>query len=156
MGVTQLSRWLKAHSWIALDTSVFIYQLQANSKYVGLTDEIFAWLQRPKSQGVTSTITITELLVQPYRDRNQQRADEIYGLLSTFPNLEWISPSLEIADAAARLRAKHGLRTPDALQAATAIRSGATGLITNDVTFRRLAGLEVLVLDDLLQPPSST
>jgi predicted nucleic acid-binding protein len=151
VGVAQLSRWLKTHSRIALDTSVFIYHLQANLTYIGLTDEIFAWLQRPKSQAVTSTITMTELLVQPYRDRNQQRADEIYGLLSTFPNLAWIPPSLEIADAAARLRAKHGLRTPGALQAATAIQTGATGLITNDATFRRLSDLEVLVLDDLLQ-----
>jgi predicted nucleic acid-binding protein len=139
---------LKTHSRIALDTSVFIYQLQANPTYIGLTDEIFAWLQRPKSQGVTSTITMTELLVHPYRDRNQQKADEIYGLLSTFPNLAWIPPSLEIADTAARLRAMHGLRTPDALQAAIAIHAGVTGLITNDATFRRLSDLEVLVLDD--------
>jgi hypothetical protein len=36
-----------------------------------------------------------------------------YGLLSTYPNLEWIALSLEIADVAARLRAMHGLRTPD-------------------------------------------
>lgn len=150
MGVAQLNRLLKLHSRIALDTSVFIYQLQANPKYVGLTDEIFVWLQRPKSQGVTSTITMTELLVQPYRDRNQQQADEIYGLLSTFPNLAWISPSLDIADTAARIRAEYGLRTPDALQVATAIRSSATALITNDATFRRLADVQIMVLDDLL------
>lgn len=150
MGVAQLNRLLKLHSRIALDTSVFIYQLQANPKYVGLTDDIFVWLQRPKSQGVTSTITMTELLVQPYRDRNQQQADEIYGLLSTFPNLAWISPSLDIADTAARIRAEYGLRTPDALQVATAIRSSATALITNDATFRRLADVQIMVLDDLL------
>jgi len=156
LGVAQLNRLLKMHSRIALDTSVFIYQLQANRKYVGLTDEIFAWLQRPKSQGATSTITMTELLVRPYRDRNQQRADEIYALLSTFPNLAWISPSLEIAEVAAGLRAEYGLRTPDALQAATAIRSGATALITNDATFHRVAGLQIMVLDDLLETRSAT
>ena len=150
MGVAQLNRLLKRHSGIALDTSVFIYQLQANAKYVGLTDEIFAWLQRPKSQGVTSTITMTELLVQPHRDHNQQQADEIYALLSTFPNLAWISPSLEIADTAARMRAEYGLRTPDALQLATAIHYKATALITNDAAFRRVAGLQIIVLDDLL------
>jgi predicted nucleic acid-binding protein len=150
LGVAQLNRLLKLHSRIALDTSVFIYQLQANPKYVGLTDEIFVWLQRPKSQGVTSTITMTELLVQPYRDRNQQQADEIYGLLSTFPNLAWISPCLDIADTAARIRAEYGLRTPDALQVATAIRSSATALITNDATFLRLADVQIMALDDLL------
>lgn len=150
MGVAQLNRLLRFHSRITLDTSVFIYQLQANPKYVGLTDGIFAWLQRPKSLGVTSTITMTELLVQPYRDHHQQKTDEIYGLLSTFPNLAWISLSLEIADTAARIRAEYGLRTPDALQVATAIHSNATALITNDATFRRVVGVQIMVLDDLL------
>ena len=54
------------------------------------------------------------------------------------------------ADTAARLRAEHGLRTPDALQAATAISSSATALVTNDATFRKLPGVQIIVLDDLL------
>jgi len=62
--------------------------------------------------GVTSTITMTELLVQPYRAGDEQRVDEFYGLLATYPNLDWIAPDLEIADMAARIRAMHGLRTP--------------------------------------------
>ena len=106
--------------------------------------------REPKAQGVTSTITMTELLVQPYRARDQQRADEIYGLLSTFPNLSWVSPSLEIADSAAQVRAKYALRTPDALQAATALRSLATALITNDSSFRSVAGIQVVILDDMI------
>jgi predicted nucleic acid-binding protein len=133
-----------------LDTSVFIYQLEANVRYLPLTDAIFSWLERPDSMAVTSTITMTELLAQPYRDSDDKRVDEFYGLLSTYPNLEWIAPSLEIADAAARLRARHRLRTPDALQAATAEHSGATGLITNDAVFERVRTFETLVLDRLL------
>ena len=93
---------------------------------------------------------MTELLVQPYRDFDEQRVDEFYGLLSTFPNLHWVAPNLEIADLAARLRALHRLRTPDALQAATAAHARATGLITNDAVFERLEAFETLVLDQLL------
>jgi len=48
---------------------------------------------------------MTELLVLPYREGDEQRANEFYGLLSTYPNLEWIAPNLEIADLAARIRA---------------------------------------------------
>ena len=36
--------------------------------------------------------------MQPYRDSDEQRVDEFYGLLSTYPNLDWIAPNLEIAD----------------------------------------------------------
>jgi len=124
--------------------------LEADVRYLPLPDPIFFWLERPDWNAVTSTITMTELLVQPYRDSGEQRVDEFYALLSTYPNLEWIAPNLEIADAAARLRALHRLRTPDALLAATAGHSGATGLITNDAAFERVATFETLVLDRLL------
>ena len=93
---------------------------------------------------------MTELLVQPYRDSNEQLADELYGVLSTYPNLNWIAPNLEIAELAARIRALCRLRTPDALQAATAEQSLATGLITNDPVFERVERFETLVLDQLL------
>jgi len=150
LGLDRLRTFLRRHRLIALDSCVFIYQIEANARYLALTDHIFSWLERPGCQGVTSTITMTELLVQPYRDFDEQRVDEFYGLLSTFPNLHWVAPNLEIADLAARLRALHRLRTPDALQAATAAHARATGLITNDAVFERLEAFETLVLDQLL------
>ena len=135
MGLEGVRSFLRRHPRIALDTSVFIYQLEANPRYLPFTDPIFAWLERRDSKAVTSTITMTELLAQPYRDSDQRRVDEFYGLLSTYPNLDWIAPNLEIADMAARLGALHRLRTPDALQSATAAYAHATGLITNDSIF---------------------
>jgi predicted nucleic acid-binding protein len=150
LGVDRLRAFLRRHRRIALDTSVFIYQLEENARYLPLTDHIFSWLERSGSNAVTSTITMTELLVQPYRTSDERRVDEFYGLLSTYPNLDWIAPDLQIADLAARFRAQHRLRTPDALQAATATHARATGLITNDAVFQRVASLDALVLDQLL------
>jgi predicted nucleic acid-binding protein len=150
LGVARLDAFLRRHRRIALDTPVFIYQLENNPRYTGLTDRVFSWLESPGRRGVASTITMTELLVQPYREGDQRRVDEFYGLLSTYPNLEWIVPRLEIAAAAARIRAAHGLRTPDALEAATAIQESASGMITNDPIFKRLTGIEAMVLDDIL------
>ena len=51
----------------------------------------------------------------------------------------------------ARLRASTGLKTPDALHAATALSVGCTLFITNDADFRRAQGLPIVVLDDLLR-----
>ncbi len=150
MGINRLRAFLRRHRRIALDTSLFIYQLDANARYLAFTDAIFSWLERPGRTAVTSTITMAELLVPPYRDADEQRVDEFYALLSTYPNLDWIAPSLEIADLAARLRALHRLRTPDALQAATAAHARATGLITNDPVFARVEAFATLVLDQLL------
>jgi len=150
LGVERLRAFLRRHRRIALDTSVFIYHLQPNPKYLAYTDLIFSWLERSESEAITSTITMTELLVLPYREGDEQRADDFYGLLSTYPNLDWIAPNLEIAELAARIRALHRLQTPDALQAATAVQAQATGLITNDRLFERAKEFETLVLDDLL------
>ncbi len=150
MGVERLRTFLRRHRRIALDTSIFIYHLEPNPKYLAYTDLIFSWLERPESKAITSTITMTELLVLPYREGGEQRANDFYGLLTTYPNLDWIAPNLEMADLAARIRALHRLRTPDALQAATAARSQATGLITNDAVLERVEGFQTLVLDALL------
>ena len=145
-----LESFLRRHRRIALDTSVFIYQLEANDRYVKATDRVFEWLEKPHHCAVTSTVTMTELLVRPYMARDQRGVDEFYGLLSAYPNLEWVAPALEIADGAARIRAEHRLRTPDAIQAATAVRWGATGFVTNDPVFERVKEFETLVLDRLL------
>lgn len=58
--------------------------------------------------------------------------------------------SVEIAEVAAQLRATQKLRTPDAIQIATAMQGGATFFLTNDTRLATVPGLEVLVLDALL------
>lgn len=152
MGLTVLGRYLRRHRLVALDTSIFIYQLEANERNIPLANEIFRWLENEDSRAVTSTLTMTELLAGPYRNADDQLVDEYFALLSRFPHLTWTAPDLEIADIAAKLRAQHRLRTPDALLAATALSAGATGLISNDAVFRRVPGIECLILDDLLAP----
>jgi predicted nucleic acid-binding protein len=133
-----------------LDSAVFIYQIEGNPAYVELTHQIFSWLKTAGVKGITSTITMLEVLVHPYRQSDLERVDLYYGLLSTYPRLEWVAASLEIADTAAHLRAGLNLRTPDAVQASTAIHSAATGFISNDPVFRKIQALDVLILDDLI------
>jgi predicted nucleic acid-binding protein len=52
---------------------------------------------------------------------------------------------------ASRLRALYGLRTPDAIHAATALRSSADGILSNDKRLSRLTaeGLQLWLFDDL-------
>ena len=55
-----------------------------------------------------------------------------------------------VFEDAARVRAETGLKIPDALHAATALRAGCALFITNDTDFRRMQELPVVVLNDLL------
>ncbi len=143
-----LTGWLQAHRRIGLDTSPFIYQLEGHAKYGPAVAPLFAWLER-HGAAFTSPVTMTELLVQPYRADDVDRVNLIYALTSTYPRLEWIPMSLAIADEAARLRARYRLRTPDAIQMATALSAGATGFVANDAAFRRVTEIDVLLIDDL-------
>ena len=150
MGLSRLHSFLRRHSRIGIDTSIFIYEVEQNPAYAELAHHVFGWLERPGHAAVTSTITLTECLVRPYREADARRVNEFYALLSTYPNLEWIAPNTQTADLAARLRAEHRLRTPDALQAATAKLAGVGGFLTNDPIFERVAAFETLVFDQLL------
>lgn len=150
MEIARLGAFLRSHRRLALDTCIFIYQWEANLRYSPLTDYIFSSLEQTQFVAVTSTITMTELLIHPYRERETEKANDLFGLFSSYPNLEWVAPQLDIAVRAAEIRALHKLQTPDALQAATAVHAHAKVLVTNDPIFRRIPDFEVLILDDYL------
>jgi predicted nucleic acid-binding protein len=150
LGLNRLGAFLRRHHKIALDSNIFIYELDANPRYAAYARHVFQWLAEPHHFAVTSTLTMTEVLTRPYAAGATRQANEYYGLLSNYPHLDWIAPDLVTADLAAQFRAQHRMRTPDAIQAATAVQSGATGLVSNDRVFERVEAFETLVLDDLL------
>jgi predicted nucleic acid-binding protein len=150
LGLEALQAFLSRHARICLDTSVFIYQADQHVRYAELAYAVFEWIQRPGNHAVTSTVTMTELMVQAYRDGNKHRSDTVYGIFLQYPNLLWIPADLDVADLAARVRARHRMRTPDALQAATALFGGATAIVTNDPVFTKLEEIEVAVLETFL------
>jgi len=149
MSGAALEDFLHGHGRIGLDTSIFIFLVERNPKYIELVRVIFRWLEGARAQAVTSTVTMLELLVSPYRAGDLKRVNDFYALLSTYPHLSWIAPTLEIADRAAQIRAELNLGTPDAIQAATAWMAGAGGFISNDKAFRRWTSMDVLILDHL-------
>ncbi|MFC2173833.1 type II toxin-antitoxin system VapC family toxin [Acidobacteriota bacterium] len=143
-----LKGFIKKHSHLSLDTSVFIYFVEHNPRYHDLSKFIFEAIETGKIKATTSTLSLLEILVQPYRRQLDDLVMKFYGLFTTYPNLEWVELTLEIADTAARLRAEHRLKTPDAIQLASALSSGATGFICNDVIFKRVEEIDCLILDD--------
>lgn len=133
-----------------MDTCVLIYSLDENPKYLALAAQVLAWVERSGHTAVTSTVTMTEILVESYRTLPEADVRRLQDLLLTYPNLEWIPPDLEIASLGAQFRASHKLKTIDALLAATAVLTGATVFVTNDPIFKRITAFETLIFDDLL------
>jgi len=88
------------------------------------------------------------VLVQPYKQNNDELVNQFYALLTTYPNLQWIGLTTAIADTGARLRAKYTIKTPDAILLATAIHAGASGFIGNDNKMKGITELDVLILNE--------
>jgi predicted nucleic acid-binding protein len=61
--------------------------------------------------------------------------------------------SRQILEAAAQIRAASGLKTPDAIHAATALIEGCTLFVTNDAAFRSIPGLNVAILSEIAAAP---
>lgn len=126
-------------SRVLLDTVALIYFLEENERYSKRAEEIFGCIEAGELQGVMSNLVFAELLVPLYRSGNPQAAAGLSNRLINFQNLEVVPLTIEISMEAARLRADHGLRTPDAIHGATAIIAQASGILTNDKRLKVLA-----------------
>jgi predicted nucleic acid-binding protein len=144
----QAGAFLRAHRKVCLDTSVFIYFIERHPSYSDICASIFRNIEEDRIEATTSTLTLTEILVQPYKLKKDDLVYKFYSLFTTYPHLKWTPLTLDISDLAARLRAEYNLKTPDAIQMASALSTGSTGFICNDRAFRRVKNIECLILSD--------
>ena len=134
---------------VGLDTAPLIYFIEENPTYLQITDAFFEAMFRGEFIVVTSVVTIPEVLVYPLRQGNITLAQQYRDILfnSQVTTIEVVA---NIAETAAQLRADYNLKTPDAIQMATAINEGASFFLTNDGRLPSLPGLSVLVLNQLI------
>jgi predicted nucleic acid-binding protein len=134
---------------VGLDSAPLIYFIEQNPTYLEMMRLFFRTLNQGEFRVVTSVVTLPEVLVYPLRQGNIILAQQYRDILFNSEGLTTVQVSEDIAEAAAQLRAVHNLRTPDAIQMATAIHEGASLFLTNDARLPSLEGLEVLVLEEL-------
>ena len=139
---------------IGIDTNCFVYFLNEHSPgppAAWLRANVFEPLATRRRRAVTSTLTVSELLVRPYADGQPARAAALRSALEGLPGLTIVAVTADIADGAARLRARQGVRLPDAIQVSASHAAGAAAFLTND---RALAGadlpLPVRLLDEMV------
>lgn len=145
----RLSERLSANPIIGLDTSIYIYHLEAQPTYIPLTREIFTGIESGQMSAATSVITLMELTVHPWKMGRQDVARKYEALLAHFPNLRLFNNDRNVARRAAQLRAKFRIRPVDALQVATCLVHDASPFITNDSRLSQLQPvLDILFLDD--------
>jgi predicted nucleic acid-binding protein len=134
---------------VGLDTTPLIYLIEEHPVYLERVRSFFNSMDRGEFTVVTSTVTLLEVLVHPFRRRDLKLAEQYRNILLSSRGLATVPMSPDIAEEAARLRATHNIRTADAIQVATALHERASHLLTNDVRLRPLTELQVLILDEL-------
>ena len=132
-----------------LDTTAIIYSVERNEPYCTLLDPVWRQAEAGRLAIVCSELVISETLVRPIRESNSD-LEAVFRSLFATREMVLVPATCQLWEDAARLRAETGLKTPDALHAATALRADCSLFITNDTGFRRVQGLPLIVLDDLL------
>ena len=136
---------------IGLDSSIFIYYIEENPRYIATLDPVFDALTEGRLKAVTSALTLLETLVVPLRAGNEVLARQYQRFLTRSQSLLVIPLEFGILRAAAYVRATARLKTPDALQVASALSAGCPTFLTNDGRIPSLSGLHILQLEDYIE-----
>jgi len=147
MGLVNELRGLR----ICIDTAPFIYFIEKNSKYLGLLRPFFAEINAGKIDALTSTITLLEVLVLPFKTKNESLAERYRDILLYAEGLTTFEIFHEVSELSAKLRAKYSIRTPDAIQIAVGIIYGADTFLTNDSGLKKVKDIRVVILEDFLE-----
>src|SRR5262249_49362228 len=109
---------------------------------------IFEAIDLGRLSAITSEITLLETLVIPLRSKDMKLARQYETLLCESRGLTMVSLERKLLRQGAYLRATLGLKTPDALQIATAQQEKCTVFVTNDRRLPKISGLSILQLTD--------
>ena len=129
-----------------LDACALIYRFEGAAPFRNAAIEALAQLcaQQPSVELMVSRLSVLECRVKPLREGDAmllKRYDEF------FASVHIVELSAEVVDAATQLRARYGLKTPDALQAASAfVASDRALFVTADAGFTKVAGLNVRLI----------
>lgn len=134
---------------LAIDTAPLIYLVERHPDFGPLVREVVQRAEAGELELVTSSLTLTEVLSQPFARGDEEMANTYRSILLETPYLRVLSVDPVAAERGARLRAAYRLKTPDAIQLAIASGSRCEAFLTNDTELARVEELRVLVLNRL-------
>jgi len=130
------------------DTSALIYLIEAREPFASKVRKELAAVARkyPDLGLAVSRLAWLECRVMPMK-ANDSATLASFDAFFARPDLAWVELTRDVVELAAAIRARHGLRTPDALQAASCLQLSADHVfLSGDSAFRRVSGLKVRLL----------
>ena len=140
---------LRGVTRLFLDTAPVIYHVESHPTYRARAASVFSLIDAGVVPAVTSPVTLAECLAGPCKRGLHALVTDFIDAIVRGAHTEFVPIDAAMAEAAARLRAAHGITLSDALQFAAAREARCHALLTNDLALRRVPGVRVIVLDDL-------
>ena len=126
-----------------LDASALIYLVDGGAAWAQATRSALEQLasEKPNLELAVSRLSVLECRVGPLR-RGDQTSLTRFDALFAQPDLQIVELSAFVVELSTQLRANHGLRTADALQAACCLHLGPDAvMISGDAGFQRVQAL---------------
>jgi predicted nucleic acid-binding protein len=117
---------------VYLDTNVIIYSAEGFESHALLLKEFFQRMESGSFQGLTSEMTLMEVLVRPIRDGNAQLIDYYERMLGSDSSVEVFPIERRILRRAATIRAEADIKPIDAIHVATAQETNCHFFISDD------------------------
>lgn len=130
------------------DACALIYLIEGKQPFGERVRSQLAEVTRahPHMRTAVSRLSWLECRVGPMKSNDGATLGS-FDAFFAYPDLVWVELDQKVVELAAAIRVRHGLRTPDALQAASCLQLGSDHLfLTGDVAFQRVQGLNVAVL----------
>ncbi len=132
---------LRGGALLLVDSAPIIYTLEAHAKFAKRFARLFQRHADGEIALAVTTVTVAEVLTGPLGKGEEALAKRYRAVLESWQVVDFTA---DIAEGAARLRGKYGLRLPDAIQLASALAINADALVTHDRDFEKVKGLRVL------------
>ncbi len=126
---------------LLVDTAPFIYVLESHASLATRFEPVFALHEQGHVSLAITTVTLAEVLTGPLAAGEESLARRYRVVLESW---QVVDLTADIAEQAARLRARHRLKLPDAVQVASALAINAYALVTHDRDFGKIRGLRIL------------
>ncbi|MBU0455691.1 MAG: PIN domain-containing protein [Pseudomonadota bacterium] len=129
-----------------LDSCVVIYWVEMAEPYYSKWIKTMQRINRqyPRAPLAVSRLSILECLVCPLRENNLQTYQTYVDFFAN-PGVKIVELDARVIDLATQIRARYRLKTPDAIQAASALSlEGSVKFITNDAAFTNVPKLSVV------------
>ncbi len=128
---------------VLIDTNPIIYLLEGNPLGTPFR-ALFAAVDNGRIRGLVTPITVAEVVSGPLKVGKEALAERYRRTLTQSPGWSTRDIDVDIVVLAARLRLRHGLKLPDAIQLAVALEEGCYALVTHDRDFSGVK--DVLIL----------